>query len=280
VFELEPPLNVAYEFLNIGGRKMSTSKGRGAAAHRIVEVIPPEQLRFLFLRHRPNTAIEFDPEGTDAIPRLFDDFDAFAAASAGREVKGELPAGFESIFRYSLLDPDVDVAAEAAAYRPAFAHLALLVQIPGVDVRERVAAEKGSPLTARELEILDERVAAATAWLATYAPDSARIVVQRHALPTEAAGLDSEQRGFLAALSSRVEHESPASGAAWQALIFATGVSEGLPPRRAFEAIYRAFLGRPNGPRAGWLLAGLEPAFVIDRLHAAATAVDDAGASA
>ena len=36
VFEREPPLNVPYEFLNIGGRKMSTSKGRGAAAHRIV----------------------------------------------------------------------------------------------------------------------------------------------------------------------------------------------------------------------------------------------------
>ena len=54
VFEREPPLNVPYEFLNIGGRKMSTSKGRGAAAHRIVEVVPPEQLRLLFLRPRPN----------------------------------------------------------------------------------------------------------------------------------------------------------------------------------------------------------------------------------
>ena len=93
VFEREPPLNVPYEFLNIGGRKMSTSKGRGAAAHTIAEVIPPEQLRFLFLRPRPNQAIEFDPDGTDAIPRLFDEFDRFAAATAGREVKGELPPG-------------------------------------------------------------------------------------------------------------------------------------------------------------------------------------------
>ena len=93
VFEREPPLNVPYEFLNIGGKKMSTSKGRGAAAHEIAEVIPPEQLRFLFLRPRPNQAIEFDPDGTDAIPRLFDEFDRFAAATAGREVKGELPPG-------------------------------------------------------------------------------------------------------------------------------------------------------------------------------------------
>ena len=87
VFEREPPLNVPYEFLNIGGKKMSTSKGQGAAAHTIAEVIPPEQLRFLFVRPRPNQAIEFDPDGTDAIPRLFDEFDKFAAATAGREVK-------------------------------------------------------------------------------------------------------------------------------------------------------------------------------------------------
>src|SRR4029077_7670143 len=146
VFEREPPLNVPYEFLNIGGKKMSTSKGKGAAAHTIVEVVPPEQLRFLFVRPPPNQAIEFAPEGPDATPRLFDEFDRYAAATAGREVKGEMPAGHEATFRYALLDPDADLAAEAAAFRAAFAHLALLVQVPGVDVVGRVESEKGSPL--------------------------------------------------------------------------------------------------------------------------------------
>ena len=160
VFEREPPINFPYEFLNIGGRKMSTSKGRGAAAHTIGSVLPPEQLRFLFVRNRPETAIEFDPEGSDAIPRLFDEFDRLAGATAGREVKGELPSGFESIFRYSLLDPAADIEAAADAYRPAFGHLALLVQVPGVDVAERVAAEKGSPLTAAETLELEQRLAA------------------------------------------------------------------------------------------------------------------------
>ena len=93
VFEREPPLNVPYEFLNIGGKKMSTSKGSGAAAHTIAEVVPPEQLRFLFLRPKPNQAIEFDPDGTDAIPRLFDEFDKFAAATAGPRGQGRAAAG-------------------------------------------------------------------------------------------------------------------------------------------------------------------------------------------
>ena len=34
VFEREPPLNVPYEFINIGGKKMSTSKGLGAGRTR------------------------------------------------------------------------------------------------------------------------------------------------------------------------------------------------------------------------------------------------------
>ena len=118
VFGNEPPLNVPYEFLNIGGKKMSTSKGLGASATQIVDVIPPEQLRLLFLRPKPNTAIEFDPDGTDAIPRLFDESDRLAAATAGREVRGELPPDHERVFACSLVEPDADVAAEAAAYRP------------------------------------------------------------------------------------------------------------------------------------------------------------------
>jgi lysyl-tRNA synthetase class 1 len=272
VFEREPPLNVPYEFVNIGGKKMSTSKGRGAAAHEIVEVILPEQLRFFFLRPKPNHAVDFDPDGTDAIPRLYDEFDRYAAATAGREVKGEIAPGYEATFRYSLLDPDADVAAEAALFRPAFAHLALLVQIPNVDVAARIEAEKGSPLNEREGQILDDRIRAAQRWLEVYAPERARLTIRRDAVPEEAAALDGEQRGYLAALADAIDARQPESGDAWQDTIFATATELGLEPRAAFTALYLALLGRTNGPRAGWLLASLDRNFVVSRLREAATA--------
>jgi lysyl-tRNA synthetase class 1 len=268
VFGNEPPMNLAYEFLNIGGKKMSTSKGLGAAATQIADVIPPEQLRLLFLRPRPKAAIEFDPAGTDAIPRLFDESDRLAAATAGLPVRGELPPDHDRVFRYSLVEPDADVAVEAAAYRPAFAHLALLEQIPGVDVGERVTAEKGAPLTPREAAIVDERRRAARSWLATYAPESARIAV-REELPEEVAQLSDEQRAYLADLASA---DAPTTGEAWQALIFGTARDRGLPAGDAFRAVYLAFLGRPNGPRAGWLVASLDPGFVAARLRQASAA--------
>jgi lysyl-tRNA synthetase class 1 len=266
VFEREPPVNVPYEFLNVGGRKMSTSKGRGTAAHRIVEVLPPEPLRTLLIRSRPNTAIDFEPEGTDAVPRLFDEFDRLGAAVAGRDVKGELPPGFASIFRYALRDPDADLDAEAAAFRPSFSHLAFLAQVPGADITALMAAEKGGALTGHETAILEERLAAARAWLEDYAPERARMRVQ-DALPETAAELDAEQRTFLATLAEDAAHTT---GDAWQAAIFETAKAGGLPAGRAFAALYLAFLGRPNGPRAGWLLASLEPGFVAARLREAA----------
>jgi lysyl-tRNA synthetase class 1 len=269
VFDVEPPRNVTYEFLNVGGRKMSTSKGQGVAAHAIAELLPPEQLRFLFLRPRPNQVIDFDPEG-ETIPRLFDEFDRIAAATAGREVKGELPADHERLFAYSLLGPTPDVAAAAAAFRPAFAHLALLLQIPGVDIAERMQAEKGGPLTEFEVGVLAERTAAARAWLDSYAPERARLVIQREAVPAEVGALDEAQRGYLVSLATAAAAEKPGSGDAWQSLIFRVASESALAPGRAFGAIYAAFLGRTNGPRAGWLLTSLEPAFVVERLRAAA----------
>jgi len=268
VYEREPPRNVAYEFLNVGGRKMSTSKGTGAAAHTIAEVVPPEQLRFLFLRPRPNQAIEFDPDGTDAIPRLFDEYDRIADAAAGREVKGELPPNPDRLFASSLVDPNADIAAEAAAFRPPFLHLSLILQ-SGKDPKVYFEAEKGSALTLREREILAARIAAVEGWLASYAPDSAKYAVVTGELPPEVSRLADEQRHYLAVLALAAEEERPAGGQAWQALIFRVAGDAQMPAGRAFGALYVAFLGRPNGPRAGWLLASLDFEFVLARLKEA-----------
>ena len=205
----------------------------------------------------PTTPSSSTPTGTDQIPRLFDEFDKFAAATAGREVKGELPPGYEATFRYSLLDPAADVAAEAAAFRPAFSHLALLAQIPGVDVAARVEAEKGSALTERERAILEERLAAARGWLDAYAPERAVVKVQRDALPAEAA----DARPATSAASwprspTPASDARPEAGDAWQDAIFRTAaVGAASTRRRAFDALYLR-LPRPAERPACRLAAG------------------------
>lgn len=269
VFEREPPLNIPYEFLNIGGRKMSTSKGYGAAAHRMADLLPPEILRFLFLRYRPNHAINFDPSG-DTVPRLFDEFDRCADAVAGRPVRGELPPNVERIFALSLAGDATQPALAAAMFRPSFAHLALLLQVPGPSIEERMAAEKGAPLSAAELTILEQRVAAAKVWLEDFAPETARLAVVYDAPPPAISELDAAQRDFLASLAEAAGATPPVNGESWQALIFQVARERELPAGQAFGALYRAFLGRSNGPRAGWLLASLPADFALHRLQEAA----------
>ncbi|MBA2275214.1 MAG: hypothetical protein H0W00_00750, partial [Chloroflexi bacterium] len=90
----------------------------------------------------------------------------------------------------------------------------------------------------------------------------------RDAVPVEAvSALDDLQLRYLGALAVAAEGERPASGDAWQDLIFRTAKDLGLASGHAFAALYLCFLGRPNGPRAGWLLASLDDDFVLRRLR-------------
>jgi lysyl-tRNA synthetase class 1 len=86
------------------------------------------------------------------------------------------------------------------------------------------------------------------------------------------AALTDAQRAALGALADTVVAEAPVAGDAWQDLIFRTAQASGISSGEAFAAIYAAFLGRANGPRAGWLLASLDPDFTVERLRAAAAA--------
>ena len=94
--------------------------------------------------------------------------------------------------------------------------------------------------------------------------------MQHDGLPPATSDLDDGQRAYLAALAPALE-AGEWDGEAAQAAIFATASQLDLPAGRAFAALYLAFLGRPSGPRAGWLLAALDREFVIGRLREAST---------
>ena len=190
VFEREPPLNVPYEFLNIGGKKMSTSQGarrrrarhRGApAAGAAALPVPAPQAR---TRRSSST-----PKATP-IPRLFDEFDRIAAAIAGREVKGELPPGLRGHLPLGLLDP-------ARRRRGRGGRVPTAVRAPGAAAPGARRGPRGAhggregraPSTTRERAILDERIAAARGWLDTFAPERLKVEVHE-TLPPEAADAD------------------------------------------------------------------------------------------
>jgi lysyl-tRNA synthetase, class I len=258
VFRRPVPYAFAYEFLLYGGKKMGSSAAVGATAAEILDVLRPELARFLIVRPLPRRQLEFDPRG-ETIPTLYDEYDR-AAAAYFREAENP---DLARTFYYSRIAGD-----PPRSYRPRFAKVAYLLQMPTVDLPRAIAREKGGPLTEADREELDHRVADARRWLAAYAPEHYKFEVLAH-LPTSVAMLTRVQRQYLARVAESL------GGRAWtgeelHAHLHALKAEMGLTPREAFGAIYQAFLGKDSGPQAGWFLTALDPQFVVQRLREAA----------
>jgi len=74
IFKHEPPFPVVYEWISLrGGGDMSSSKGNVISIADMVEVFPPEVLKYLIVKTKPNRRIVFDP-GLPLLS-LMDEFD-------------------------------------------------------------------------------------------------------------------------------------------------------------------------------------------------------------
>jgi lysyl-tRNA synthetase class 1 len=258
VWEKEPPAGITHEFFNLGGKKMSTSKGVGAAAHEIVEIYPAELVRFLMLRTPPQRHVDFDPSGL-TLPRLMDDYDRAADAYIA-EPSSELG----HVWALS----QVRTQPEAIHFRVRFSIVADWLQIPSIDLARKAEERNRAPLTEREQEDLSRRIALARVWLERWAPDEAKFSIQQK-LPEAAGTLSPAQRSFLARAAEIVSANGDAEGL--QQKLYDVAREVGLVDgdkvsKDAFASIYLAFLGRPIGPRAAWLLATLPKEFVRERL--------------
>jgi lysyl-tRNA synthetase, class I len=257
VWKKDPPIGLVHEFFTTaGGRKMSTSKGLGAAATDLVKVYPPELVRFLMLRTHPKRHVEFDPDG-DTLPKLVDEYDRCADA-----FRNDPDSDQAKVWALSQVDADP----QAPGFRVRFAIVADWLQIPSVDPITEAERRKDAPLTPRERQDLEQRIALARAWLERWAPDAAKFSVLPQ-LPEIA--LSDAQRSYLGAVTELIG--KIAEPEAMQQELYETAkrvglIANGKVSQEAFRAIYLAFLGKPSGPKAGWLLTTLDPDVVRRRL--------------
>lgn len=263
IWKKQPPLNVPYEFVTIAGKKMSTSHAEawrhlGAAAHEIVELLTGEIVRFLMLRTRPASTIEFDPTG-DRVPRLFDEYDRAAEAYVN-----EAASDLGRLHGLSQLSSDV-----RTGYRVPFRLLANWLQMPYLDPVRQTEALIGRKLTEwEELELM-RRAKVARIWLERWAPDDAKFAVSQ-TLPSAAHDLSAKQRELLLRLLAFLQDSLGPEELSTK--IYDLRKELGLESSEAFAAVYVALIGQPRGPRAGELLASLDRGFVRRRLEEAARA--------
>jgi lysyl-tRNA synthetase class 1 len=250
VFEIEPPFPVPYEWIRLkGAGDMSSSRGNVLSIARVLEVVPPEVLRYLVLRERPQKSISFDPG--QPLLQLVDQVDN--AAASGRDERaielsragGFLPVGVP------------------------FKHLVVVAQTADFDVERAMSILRRTGYESVEREAVRDRMEYAQRWLGSFAPEHLRFQV-RSSLPPEAASLTSLQREFLRKLAASLLPGMDGEAIHNQIYELSGDFSGEVKPSVLFEAIYLSLLGKSRGPRAGWLLAFLGSEFCADRFREAA----------
>jgi lysyl-tRNA synthetase, class I len=249
-----PPLNVPYEFFLVGGAKMSSSRGLGASAREVADLLPPEILRFLILRSQPKATVNFSLD-QEFIGRLFNDYDRLAARVHGGQATPEEVQLFQLC----------EVRNRRPSYNENFQVMLTLAQMPHLNVEQEVEKRKGSPLSEDDVLVLKERLHTGRLWLARYASDEDRLVLQDQ-LPADSASLTSAQRVFLHQLADELSTVQWTESAIHNA-VFDVARLVPIASHVAFQAVYRVFLDRNSGPKAAALLAFLDKKFVLERLR-------------
>jgi lysyl-tRNA synthetase class 1 len=245
----EAPFPIPYEWIRLKGRgDMSSSKGNVLAIDYILEVVPPEALRYLVIRERPNRTINFDP-GLPLL-QLVDEIDDVNARNRNERA--------------------VELS-QAGGFRPVgipFKHLVVVAQAARFDEDEVMSILDRSGYAGAERQAVSSRLAYARRWLERFAPEDIRFAV-REELPAEAGQLSTEQRSFLSRLSEGLS--SGMDGEGIHKLVYdLAGEFEGTKPAALFQAIYLSLLGKTRGPRAGSFIAVLGPDFCAERFREAA----------
>ena len=242
VFKYEKPFRLPYEFILIGGKKMSSSKGIGLKAHDLVKILPPQLGRFLFARSGIKSQSNFDPVETDAIPVLFDDYQKAADAYFNKSDE-ELARAFEL--------SQIGEIQKPPAIR--FSVLAQWVQMPNME--EEIKKEG-----------LESWAEYARVWVEKFAPEKDKFTVQKD-VPAAVKNLTSEQKAFLRKVAGGLD--KAVGGEEFQTRIYETGKEMGLNGKESFAAIYTALIGKDHGPKAAWLILSLDKAFVKNRFNEA-----------
>lgn len=227
VFNYPNPFKLPYEFVLIGGKKMSSSKGLGLKAHDLVKILPPEVARFLFARNGIKSQTNFDPNDKNAIPTLFDDYKN-AADEYIKNPKSDLGRAFKlSQVGEVKFPPDIK-----------FSVLVQYVQAPNMEHQlKSLKAEEWAEF--------------AKIWIEKFAPEEDRFIISE-TTPQVAKKLSKEQKLYLQKILSELDKKWEEED--FQKKLYEWSKELDIPSSKAFSAIYLSLFGKNYGPKAGFII--------------------------
>jgi len=255
VFGAEPPIPVPYHFINLTGetKKMSKSTGNIIAISELVQIIPPEVVRFFVLRAPPAKQLFFDQ--VQGVMRLIDEFGALLAKEDKTDSEKRL------------VQTSTNGVAPTVSRVP-FSHLVASYQAAlkdpdkTLDVLSRTEYRE---VVDQEREIIKKELAFIDRWLAKWAPPEVKFQLLQKVDP---ADFSEAEKSYLRDLSAKIaQAPADADGAWFHQAIYELDGQAGLAKQQLFTTLYKALIGQQSGPRAGWFLSILPRDWLIKRLR-------------
>ena len=251
VFGGQAPLPVSYDFVNRAGdtKKMSASQGTGIGVAEVVDVLPPEIVRYFMLRFPPEKRLYFDSE--NGVARLIDDFAELMQKEPDSKVISLFQAGSERVIS-----------------SVPFTHLVGSYQASLRDSKKTIEVVKRTEhadIAGTQAGIIKKELAYIDSWLDQWAPDDVKFELRQE---INASDFSKIEKKFLLTLGQKVAGAPKDADGDWfHKAIYDLKDTVGMEPKAMFETLYRTLIGKTSGPRAGWFLSILPRDWLVKRLN-------------
>ena len=273
------PHPVPYEWIQLKGMgPMSSSANITVGPLEALEIVPPEILRYLIARNKPNRHIEFDTGGS--LLEMADQYERLLATWKEDEIPDEnatdrVKTAWEvDRAKISLSQTESDKKLDPVATNISFRHLSMLAQIRSNDVDVWESLQKSGLLDKQPSKSLKDRLRRMRNWITSeHFPEENKIIIQTE-LSDEAR--KSFNQGDLEYLN---ELRDAYTNCEWNASEINNKIcnlarEQGMALRNAFVILYQIHLGRPHGPRLAAVLAEIPRNDAIDALNRAINSLD------
>lgn len=253
VFHYPPPYpsngyetGPGYEFFNVGGKKMSTSKGEGMGFADSVNYAPAKMLRFMLVRTRPNAAIDLDPYTNDLI-LLYERYDQAERVYFGKEDLGEKENNRQKrIYELS----HIGKIPSKMPPQVSLLHASILVQIFEDENQIFDSLKKTGHLsedaTKNDMSHVKDRLSFAKKWVEQFAEEQYRFRLQ-HKVSSDLKLSQNEKKALHEIAKSLNEKEYDEKSLFNEFYNVSKELS--LKPQEFFSAAYRVLLGKERGPK-------------------------------
>ncbi|MGB9929814.1 MAG: lysine--tRNA ligase [Methanosarcina sp.] len=271
----EPPYPVLYESGSFGKQGTVSSWKESFSVSEILAIMPPEILRYLILRTKPEKPVKFDPG--QPFLALVNEYENLKAKF--RENDPSLGVFEKRIYELSeikdLYKPDIS-----------FKQMVMICQAARGDLKQILETLKRSGLSIENEKYIRGLITNASNWLESYAPPFMKFSVKEK-VPIKAATLSKVQKAFLKAFAATIDAKNEINAEEYHLLIYSAAKKGSflnmqiekesgiqllnINPEDLFKAIYISILGQNSGPKAGWFLSSFEKDFLVKRFKEASS---------